>query len=283
MKLPKGYLSPTQVNAWRDCPRCYEYAYVKEIPKPSSIHFAIGTFVHSAVEEVARAIIAGKPIDAEGAVSVGELSFDQKLEEPLDEDGVEMALVDLAKYDSIDEARRDAYRIAEYTVKHMSGLLPERGVIATEFHLGDFPADMLKTAFPFPVNGRIDLLYGDPDTGEPNCLTDLKTSSKSGGPDENGVLQFCFYALPAWLYAGAQWRVGADIAVKTRTPDLQTYWANGNGYLSEDNYKAAHEIIMAVANHISVGDFPVGKGWNGRHDYEHGLPPFTIATPRMEV
>jgi len=92
----------------------------------------------------------------------------------------------------------------------------------------------------------------------------------------NNKLQFSFYGLPAHVW-GQDWRIGADVLVKTKSPDIVTYWGNGSGYLSPENYDVAQEIILQVAQDISAGRFPVGQGWNGKHDYEHGLDEFKLA------
>lgn len=289
--LPTGYLSPSQINEYRDCPRCYCLNRVERKPKPDTIHFAIGGGIHKAAETIGRHIIAGRDWNLDEALTAAEQDFHKRLENPIDEDGNQIdVVVDFGKYDDgeaddavvIGKAKDDTIRFTRLLCERLPRLFKERGLVAVELQMvsdqtlvNPGEEGLLVDGFwPFPFKARLDHLYGDQDGF--NAVTDLKTASKRGGPDENGKLQFVTYGLPAYQ-TGTPWRVGTDILLKQRTADMEHRWANTDGYLTEANIDWGYNVVLDVAERISRGDFPIGKGWNGRHAYDHGEPVFELA------
>ena len=47
---PQEYLSPTSINAYLRCPRCYFYQYIAKLPTPPSIHLVKGIIIHETLE-----------------------------------------------------------------------------------------------------------------------------------------------------------------------------------------------------------------------------------------
>lgn len=293
-ELPKGYASPSQCNTYRDCPRCYFHAVIQQIPKPTSIHFAIGGGLHKTGELIGLKVIAGEEItkgDDSAFLDAAAADFEERLACPVDDEGnpVEFQL-EGGKYTDTGQAKDDMAKYARVLVEKLPPLFRERGLIAVEMDLADLPDEVLAAAFPFPVKGRIDHVYGDREANAATGSGDLKSSSKMTGPDENGILQFCWYGLPAHL-AGQPWWTACDIIAKKVTPEFGTYLPNGTGYLTDLQYNAAREIIEDTFYAISEGFrafqqgdwrgarmyFPVGKGWNGKHDFDHGLPEYERA------
>lgn len=272
---PVGYLSPTQVNEYRDCPCCYYLNRVLHAPRYDTIHFAIGGGLHKAAERIGRAMLTGKSIEMDEVVAVAAEEFEARVSLPLDDESQTELLIDLGKYEQIGEAKDATVRLSRLLSERLPKLFEARGLVAVEMDMSELPHELLAAAFPFPVQGRMDHLYGNVDGGV-HGMTDLKTSSKRGGPDENGSVQFAMYGLPVHM-AGDDWMIGCDTLVKTVTPQLETYWANGTGRISPEQYRAVRDIVLDVAGRISNGDFPVGKGWNGKHSYDHGLPAFSVA------
>ena len=294
-ELPTGYLSPSQINEWRDCGRCYYLNRVKRQPKPDTIHFAIGGGVHKAAEVIGRHIIAGEDFDKDEAIQASMDDFDHRLANPTDEDGNPVDLiVDFGKYDDgeadeavvIGKAKDDTHRFTKLLIERLPKLFKQRGLVAVELQMVS-DESLLKEGeegllvdgvWPFPVKMRLDHLYGTAEAF--NAQTDLKTASKRGGPDENGKLQFVMYGLPAHQ-SGQPWKIGTDILLKQKTADMEHRWANQHlnppGYLTDENIDWGYNLIIDVAERISRGDFPIGKGWNGRHAYGHGEPEFQLA------
>lgn len=272
---PIGHLSPSQVNEFRDCAACYEANRVLHIPRVDTIHFAIGGGLHKAAEAIGRAVLAGREIAEDEVVAASEADFVERTSVPVDEESGTELIVDLAKYNDLSEAKDDTIRFTRVLYERLPKLFKERGLLAVEWNMRELPAEVVACAFPFPIEGRLDHVYGTPE-GVVTGVNDLKSASKRGGPDENGVVQFTFYGLPAFM-AGNPWRIGADIVIKTNVADFQTYWANGDGLITPEQYMVVRSIILDVADRICRGDFPVGKGWNGKHNYTHNLPVFSLA------
>ena len=56
--LPAGYLSPTQVWAYIQCPACYEAERILKIPKPMNAALMIGRFAHASLAHMRAELIA---------------------------------------------------------------------------------------------------------------------------------------------------------------------------------------------------------------------------------
>jgi len=57
MKLkpePQKRLSPTSINSYMGCPRCYYHKYILKMPTPPSIHLVKGRIVHKVLEDFFR-------------------------------------------------------------------------------------------------------------------------------------------------------------------------------------------------------------------------------------
>lgn len=285
-EYPFGYLRPTLVNAYRDCPRCAELEWVRKVPKPESIHFAIGGAVHKVAESIGRAILddasLGIKIKEDGKLDLTPLEdiaadeFDRRLHENLDEEsGVEYVEVDLAKFSDLGAAKDEAVRLVPLLLETLPTLFRDRGLLATEMSLRDlYTEDVLNEVWPFPMNGTLDAVYGADEVLK--GMSDFKTAASRGGPDENNAIQFALYTLPAHHLGVDPW-VACDKIIKTKTPYMETYWANGNGIVLPEQYAVVKEIVLDVADRISAGDFPIGHGWHGSHTYSHNFPAFSLA------
>lgn len=278
--FPGGHLSPSQVNEYRDCPRCYEMNRILRVPRPDTIHYAIGAGLHRAAELIGRRVLAAAAtplLEELETVAAGE--FTERTEVSVDaESGTEL-LLDMGKYGSVGEALDETVRLCYVLHERLPKLFKARRLVAVEMDMSEIPDDVRALAYPFAMKGRLDHVYGyeDPEGIVIDGVSDLKSSSKRGGPDENGALQFAMYGLPAHM-AGADWMIGSDVLVKTITPQFETYWANGDGLITAEQYATVREIVLDVADRITRGDFPIGKGWSGtRHNYDHGMPRFSIA------
>ena len=65
MALPRGYISHSQIRAYRECPKKYEYAYVDGIQPPINDKVFLGEIFHAAIEHYFKERISGAPPGAE--------------------------------------------------------------------------------------------------------------------------------------------------------------------------------------------------------------------------
>jgi len=79
--LPKGYLSPSQVNLYWLCPRAYYYRYILEKKGPPSINMARGSTIHKTVElSLLRKKETGEPMPLPEACDLLSDVFDAETE-----------------------------------------------------------------------------------------------------------------------------------------------------------------------------------------------------------
>src|SRR5437762_11906700 len=205
--LPAGYLSPTQVWAYIQCPACYEAERILKIPKPMSADLMIGRFAHASLAHM-RGWVMEHPdlvlVDAD-ALDVGSKAFDDVITRQVDVDQegdetpVEIELT--KKYTDLGEAKDAAVSLTRYALPVIAKYDRAAGVIAAEArvrHLGPSfhgypelftkmsPQEQedameeseeqfvggIKPCFPFPVKAILDVLYATP------ALKDAKTSSR---------------------------------------------------------------------------------------------------------
>jgi len=83
-KLPKGFFSNSQYNSHLICGRAYEYKYVQQISTPDYSATTRGSSVHSGVEHMLRAKMAGTPATVEQGLAVVAAAFDAKARGVLD-------------------------------------------------------------------------------------------------------------------------------------------------------------------------------------------------------
>lgn len=250
--LPKGYLSPSQINLYMACPACYELQYIHQQPSPTSIALPLGGAVHYGIEYQRRQVLAGEVPDYEDVVETGVEHFN-------DEVGRAESL-DLGKLASTDEAKDQVARLLRFAAPRLMALDEKRGLVACELDLKDFGEN---NPWPFPIVGRVDALYG-PGPALVNLGTDTKTAARAEYPSESISLQLGIYR----EFIPVGWVV--DQVTKTRSPQLTTY------ELADDGREYVLDTVLDVARHISAGDFPVRPSFMCR--YVHGSPSFSITT-----
>ena len=291
--LPVGYLSPSQVWSFVACGACYEAERILRIPKPVSADLLIGRFAHSAVAQMRQAAAH----DYEAYVEAGSDAFDHILAERVDVEETGEAVpieVELTKkYADLAEAKDVAVRLTRHILPAIAKYDEQAGVVAAEarvMHLGpsfhgypelfdklndeekeDARAESeqqfvggIEPVFPFPVKAFLDVMYAN------GVIKDLKTSSRNGSPDSLASLQLLMYGLP-WWKAGEPQKLGFDVAIKTKSPDFATYWLNGTGEVSDEQYAYARWRVLQAADDICAGRFRPADG-NLFCRYEHGLP-----------
>ena len=89
LKLPRGYMSNSQVQTYYQCGYKYYLSYCEDAPRKSSVATSLGKSVHRLVEDTLRDVMEGKPLrsmeqamdEASGIVSA-ELSDLESLADP---------------------------------------------------------------------------------------------------------------------------------------------------------------------------------------------------------
>lgn len=245
--------------------------YVEQREQPVSVALPIGGAVHKGIEFARRRLIADRPWEIEEVIDVGADHFDRELREP--------GTLTLGRFETPGSAKDEVVRLLTWATPRLLELDAERGLSAVEVWVCSdrellteaerrsphLPFDAVAAAFPCPVKGRLDAMYG---ANTRWVISDLKTASSKGAPQGAGI-QLGFYVLP-FLVAGHEAAGLIDVLVKTiKEPALQHY------ALGEVNQQTLLDMIGDVADCISEGYFPPRPGVYC--SYDHGLPSLTMA------
>ncbi len=286
---PPGTLTSTAITGWMTCARCFAHDNIQHLTKPSSVHFAVGTCVHHSAELVGQLVLSGEEIDpsltywnrvlAPDIIEKSLAVFDREVNKESDRNGTER--IPPTESEAA-EAKKTAQRVAEFAIPRLYQLYRQRGLVALEYEL---PQHL--NPFPFPMTGRCDAISGGAKKGLPLVLSDIKTAAQRRRPDLNNRVQGGIYGLFV-REAGEEPRVIFDTVTKTATPRLDSYGLGPEGaaYMTPGQLTVVHEIVVDVASAISDGYaaylnedwatfrrcFPIGQGWVGRHDFDHGVP-----------
>lgn len=286
--LPAGYFSPSQAWAYISCPACYEAERILKIPKPMSADLMIGRFAHAALAHMREFIVEHPdlvPIDND-ALEVGSAAFDEVITRQVDRDDegdetpIEIELT--KKFTDLGQAKDAAVNLTRFALPRIAAYDRRAGVLAAEarvWHLGTsfkgYPAlfdklndgeredadaeareqfvDGVEPCFPFPVKAFLDVIYNN------GVLKDAKTSSRNGSPDNLAAIQLLLYGMPWWKAAQSQ-KLGWDVLIKTKNPDVATYWWRGDGVALDEDYQYAHDRVLQAADDICAGRFPANDG-----------------------
>jgi len=281
---PPGTLTSSSITGWMTCARCFAHDNIQHLTKPASVHFAVGTAVHSAAETVGYMVLneyelAGKR-DSDEIIEKSLAVFDREVSKESDRNGTER--IPPSDAEAV-EGKKIAARVCEFAIPRLYQLYKQRGLVALEYQL---PLHL--NPFPFPMTGRCDAISGGPKKGLPLILSDIKTSAQKKVPDLLNRIQGGTYALFV-RQAGETPRVIFDQIVKTATPQFHSYGLGpeGSDHMTISQLDAVYETVVDVASAISDGYqaylnedwktfrrcFPVGQGWMGhKHDFDHALP-----------
>lgn len=273
---PTGHLSPSQISSWMNCGACYEAERVLHIPRPVNIALPIGIGVHRAVEHYRHKALNlndGSLPGARGwaeAIDAAVQAFEEVTTVPFDADSGTELVIDLgSKTESVDAAKDEVVRLSRFILPAIADLDAQRGLIAAEYKTDELPEDVRSAAYPFPMVGRIDALYGGSD-GYATMLADLKTSGKREAPSAQTAIQMSIYRR-FFAVAGTDLTTLVDVVAKTKAPDFQTYAMTTTAEMDA----AVHALVLDVADKISAGYFPPRPGFTC--SYTHNLPAFSVA------
>lgn len=278
---PPGTLTSTSITGWMTCARCWAHDNVEHLVKPASVHFAIGTSVHHAAELVGNLVLDDVPpiSSTDGAILESALDvFDREITKESDRNGTERYPPTEAE---AADAKITASRVVRFAIPHLYQIYRQRGLVTLEYQL---PAHL--NPFPFPMTGRCDAISGGSKKGLPLVLSDIKTAAQRRRPDLNNRIQGAVYALFV-RESGEEPRVIFDTITKTLSPTFNSYGLGPEGaeYMTTSQLMVTKEIVIDVATAISEGwkaylnedwdsyrrHFPIGQGWSGLHDYDHGV------------
>lgn len=297
--LPFGYLSPTQVWGYINCPYCYYLERIAKVPKPVSADLMIGRFAHAAAASMRQRLLdePEKGGADEADVEAGAAAFEEVITERVDREETGEAVpieVELTKkFKDLGQAKDMAAALVRYSLPMIAKYDREAGIAAYEArvrHLGQSfhgypelfaklsPEEQtdaeeeseeqfvggVKPVFPFPFKAILDVAYLN------GVIKDVKTSSRNGSPGNLEALQLVEYDLSFWT-AGERHRLGWDVMIKTKNPNFAVYWLNGDGQVTDEQYEYVRWRVLDAADHICAGDFPPNDG-SLFCKYEHGLP-----------
>ena len=275
--LPRGYLSPSQINMYLNCPRAWELAYVQGKQRKTVARMFQGIFVHNATEAVLKERLTT------GALPPVELATDTF------SDAFENGKKHIEDWEDEDEGA-----VKDTGIKCTRAYYDEAAPDATPITVEKTFTTIIRSAdgkVKLPILGRIDSeqvqahtdreyqeirqkLAALPKSDDNVILTkeamqaikkplrihDLKvTTDKWNQSDLDNDLQFI-------LYAGAEHipDVQVDQVVKGRAKTPRPRYEKLTGVITNQQVQHATKVVEGVARGIALGHFPMtnpGNWW----------------------
>lgn len=238
-RLPKGYLSVSQVTQYLKCGEAYRRRYVLEQPIKSTSATAQGRSVHKAAEKLHLSMIANATISEEEMVQVYSDTHDVEMKDAviLEEDQTEKSIKDVGV---LLTRRYHKYAVFGGTDANSKVVLPLKPVAAErsfKVHLPVLESD------PIPFVGVIDL-------EEEDGIADLKTKNKPASQLEaDNSLQLSIYA-----YVTGKPSVRLDQLVKP-TKTLPARYFRTESIRTKTEALHAVDVVADVAVDIAAGRF----------------------------
>lgn len=254
LSLPRGYLSVSQVNTYRRCPRQYYFRYIKDLIRAPSANLVEGSAIHTSVA-----------VGHEESVRSESVPLDLMLDTYNDYWNKKKGDVDWKAEDgSVSEEniiKRDHNFLTQYNHRFIPQLKPrvdETGPFVERRFWVTVGEERV------PLLGYIDLVAKNEttftDSKSPNGsgeeeVIDHKTSTKTKSQSEvDGDLQLTIYSRVVGLA-----HVRFQCFVKTKTPQIKAVAS----MRSVDSWKWAEFVITEISKCISKGVFPPGPdGWH---------------------
>lgn len=234
-KLPKGYLSVSQVNLFLKCGEQYKRRYVYKEESTKSSAAALGSSIHKAAEVLHTGLMDARNLTEEEVLSVFSDYYDNNIEGVVF-DAEEEETPGLMKDMGIKMTK--AYRkgalgeITEY--KRVKPIAAER-IVETKLSVDE--------GEPIPFVAVIDL-------EEYSCISDVKTKSKAAGQiDADNSLQLSIYS-----HITKKPDVRLDQVVRpTKKNDAK--YLRTQSHRDPTQIKHALEVVHEVAQDIALGRF----------------------------
>lgn len=232
LNLPRGYLSPSQIDTYQRCPRQYQFRYVEEKISPPGIALILGSSAHKACEHTHRYIAAHEePAPTEEIEAIFADDYTERLVEckvwPDDKPGV-------AKDAGIQLVRQYNQTVApNLWVTHDREM---NQMIEYEVRAIISDVEML---------GYVDLVDDD---GHDLWIVDLKTSNRAKTQAQiDSSLQLSFYS-----HALGITRVRYENLITTKQPKIERL----KSQRTQRDYRWLEQVVASVSQAISAGIFP---------------------------
>lgn len=244
-RLPRGYLSVSQVGMYMKCGESYYHKYVLDKASPSTYYQVQGRGVHKAAEKLHLYLIDGATMSVDEMVSVYSDLHDTEIKD------IDMSLVDLvdgppdlgAIKDIGIQLTRKYHNVAmgheinpenNQFIPALRPVAAER-IIHTEIITPDGEA--------LPFMGVIDL-------EEENSISDLKTKKKAASQGEvDDSLQMSLYA-----HMTEKPHVRLDQLIKP-TKRLPVRYIRTEAFRDKNEILHALDVVSEVADDIAKGRF----------------------------
>jgi len=256
-KLPRGYLSPSQITMYLKCPRQYYFRYIRDDKRPPGVAMTLGTGTHAAAEKTHHHIV-----DHQVPAPIEELleAFSDKFEkgaadvpkEEWKEEGNAKGLVKDMGVRLVTIYNRDFAPIVQPQVlKGVRGIEQKVEVSIAGVPMLGF-IDLIDTNADAIMTAEERALLQGQGTDVPavfrTAVADLKTKQKSTAQGEiDGSLQLTFYS-----YATGIGLVRFDQLLKQKKPKVKRI----HSQRTKQDHAWLSEIVSSVAKAITAGIFP---------------------------
>jgi hypothetical protein len=229
IQLPKGYLSPSQIDMYLRCPMQYKWRYVDGIVSPPGIALVEGSSHHEALATNNKnKIETGDDLRESDVVDAFAASFDKRKKEIEDWEGD-------TEDDVIGRGRK---MIKAYMNDFAGGFRPVKQEFDVTAKIGDLEVRGITDA-----SGAV---------GSRPSIVDYKTVSRSKSQAElESSLQLSFYAMVESETGDVDFDVGYVNLLKSGKVNPQFIAYNPK------RVKWFRAVALSVANSISLGNFPL--------------------------
>lgn len=246
---PQEYLSPTSINDYFKCPRCYFYKYIAKLKTKPTIHLVKGGIIHKTLEDFYKKY---EPNLEEHLMSLFEKAWNER----------EQALKDLElSEEELKKHKEDSIEIVkEYyiTISRRINAMLKAEKVENERHAFYMLKPKLREKYykneKLKTKGFVDRIHKD--FNDVVTVGDYKTSSKYGiGLPDANRRQLAIYSLlykeeegQAPDYAAIIYlRYGEEVILEV-TPSLLKFARNTIDY------------VYSKTRSIDINDYPVGQG-----------------------
>lgn len=245
-KLPRGYLSVSQITQFMKCGRAYEFRYLQDVPIPRNSFTAQGSALHKAAEKMHLSMMdnAGAP-----PLSYVESAYEDAHTEYFVNDP-ELVIME----EDVDAGRVKDVGIEMIRLYHRgaSGQLIDPDTKLPMRPLYPIAAERVVRTMLKPLEGEEVPFMAVIDIEEPTNVRDLKTKRKKGSQaDADNSLQLSLYASIT-----QKPDVHIDQLIKP-TKTMGPRYIRVASHRTQEEMLHAVEIAASVATDIAKGRFPL--------------------------
>lgn len=243
-RLPRGYLSVSQITQFMKCGRAYEFRYLQDVVIPRNSFIAQGSALHKAAEMLHIGMMeAALP----PPLSYVESMYSDAHSELFTSDVIIMEEdIDLGRIKDVGLGMIRTY------YSGATGKLIDAETKTLMKPLYPVAAERTVRTMLKPTEGEPVPFLGVIDLEEPNSVADLKTKRKLGAQGEaDNSLQLSLYA-----YVTGKPDVRIDQLIKP-TKTLPARYIRRAAHHDHDQQMHAVDIASSVATDISKGRFPL--------------------------